>query len=53
MGCQVEFHRKEIGDFSGGLNDKESAAVRETRGLSLGQEDTLEKGMATQFSILA
>ena len=25
MGCQVEFHRKEIGDFSGGLDDTESA----------------------------
>jgi len=28
-------------------------AVRETWGPSLGQEDTLEKGMATQSSILA
>ena len=39
-------------DFTGGSDSKESA-VRETRVLSLGGEDPLEKEMATHSSILA
>ena len=38
--------------FFGGLGGKDSA-VQEARVLSLGQEESLEKGMATHFSILA
>ena len=38
--------------FPGGLFSKESAAVLETRVLSLGQEDPLEKEMATCSNIL-
>ena len=38
--------------FFGGLGGKDSA-VQEARVLSLGQEDSLEKGMATHFSVLA
>ena len=39
--------------FPGGLVVKNLPAMQETRILSLGQEDALEKGMATHFSILA
>ena len=39
--------------FPDGLFSKESAAMLETRALSLGQEDFLEKEMATCSSILA
>ena len=37
----------------GGSGGKESAAVQETQVRSLGQEDPLEKGMATHSSVLA
>ena len=36
----------------GGSDGKESPAMQETRVQSLGQEDPLEKGMATHFNIL-
>ena len=39
--------------FLGGSDGKESPCIRETRVPSLGQEDPLEKGMATHSSILA
>ena len=39
--------------FLGGSAGKESACNQETWDRSLGQEDTLEKGMATHSSILA
>ena len=39
--------------FLGGSAGKESACNQETWVRSLGQEDTLEKGMATHSSILA
>ena len=39
--------------FPGGSDGKESAAMQETWVRSLGQEDPLEKGMATHSSILA
>ena len=39
--------------FPGGSDCKESACMEETQVLSLGQEDPLEKGMATHSSILA
>ena len=39
--------------FLGGLDDKESDAMQETRVRSLGQEDPLEKGMVTYSNILA
>ena len=39
--------------FPGGSKDKESAAMQETQVQSLGQEDPLEKEMATHSSILA
>ena len=39
--------------FPGGSNRKESAAMKETRVRSPGQEDPLEKEMATHSSILA
>ena len=39
--------------FPDGSDSKESSSVQETRVQSLGQEDPLEKGMATQSSILA
>ena len=35
-----------------GSDDKESAAMQESRVQSLAQEDSLEKGMATHSSIL-
>ena len=41
------------GGFSGGSVVKNPPAMQETRVQSLGQEDTLEKGMATPSSILA
>ena len=39
-------------DFPGGSDSKASAYNRETQVRSLGQEDPLEKGMATHSSIL-
>ena len=39
--------------FPGGSAGKESPAMRETWVRSLRQEDALEEGMATHFSILA
>ena len=39
--------------FPGGSDGKESACHEEIWFRSLGQEDQLEKGMATQFSTLA
>ena len=41
------------GNYSGGLDSKESAAMQETCVQSLGGEDPLEKGMATHSSIHA
>ena len=41
-------------DFPGGSDGKENQpAIQETRVQSLGQEDSLEKGMAMHSSILA
>ena len=42
-----------IGGYPGGSVVKNLPAVQETQVGSLGQEDPLEKGMATQSSILA
>ena len=42
-----------IGGFPGGSDGKESACNQETRVLSPGWEDSLEKGMATHSSNLA
>ena len=39
--------------FPGGSNGKESTSIVGDMGLILSQEDSLEKGMATHFSILA
>jgi len=39
--------------FPGGINSKESAAMQETQVQSLGQEDTLEKELATHSTTLA
>ena len=39
--------------FPGGSDGKESAAMQETWVQSLGQEDPLQKGMATHSSVLA
>ena len=39
--------------FPGGSDSKESPGMQETQVQSLGQEDPLEKGMATYSSILA
>ena len=39
-------------NFPGGSEARESPAVQETRVLSLGREDALEKGMSTPSSIL-
>ena len=39
--------------ISGGSDGKESDQMQETQVRSLGQEDPLEKGMATHFRILA
>ena len=41
------------GNYSGGSDSKESAAMQETCVQSLGGEDPLEKGMATHSSIHA
>ena len=38
--------------FTGGSDSKNLPAMQETPGQSLGQEDTLKKGMATLSSIL-
>ena len=40
-------------DFLGGSDSKESASNRGDLGLTLGQEDPLEKGMRTHSSILS
>ena len=40
-------------DFPGSSDGRESACMQETQVLSLGQEDPLEKGMATHSSNLA
>ena len=40
-------------DFPGGSVEKNPPATQETRVWSLGQEDPLEKELATHFSILA
>ena len=40
-------------DFPGGSVVKNPPAMQQTQVLSLGQEDPLEKGMATHSSILA
>ena len=40
-------------DFPGGSDSKESASNRGDLGLTLGQEDLLERGMATHSSVLA
>ena len=40
-------------DFPGGSVVKNLPAMQQTQVLSLGQEDPLEKGMATHSSILA
>ena len=42
-----------VGWVGGGSDGKESAAMWKTQVQSLGQEDLLEKGMATHPSILA
>ena len=39
--------------FPGGSESKDPEAMQETKVPSLGQEDPLEKGMATHSSILA
>ena len=39
--------------FPGGSDGKESTAVQQTWDCFLGQEDPLEKGMATHSSMLA
>ena len=39
--------------FPGGSDGKNLPAIMETRVQSLGQEDPLEKGMATHSSVLA
>ena len=41
------------GYFPGGSHSKESACKAEDWACSLGWEDSLEKGMATHYSILA
>ena len=48
------FNRRIISlGFLGGSDGKESAAIQETWVQSLGQEDTLEKGVVTDSSIFA
>ena len=47
------FHGGFYLDFHGGLDGKESACSVGDLGLILSWEDPLEKGMATQSSILA
>ena len=42
-----------LSGFTGGSDGEESPAMQETRVRSLGQEDALEKGMATHSGILA
>ena len=42
-----------LSSFTGASDGKESPAMQEMRARSLGQEDALEKGMATHSSILA
>ena len=39
--------------FSGGIDSEESASMQETQAQSLGQEDPLEKEMATHSGMLA
>ena len=55
-GCpEVEFVRiqRPVVGFPGGSVVENLPAMQETRVRSLGQEDPLEKGMATHFSVLA
>ena len=49
---RIAFLLTELEGFSGGSDGKESA-IQETWVQPLGQEDPLEKGMATHCSILA
>ena len=49
---RIAFLLTELEGFSGGSDGKESA-IQETWVQPLGQEDPLEKGMATHSSILA
>ena len=53
LACVVFHYYLHKWGFSGGLDGKESAAVQETWVWFLGQEDPLEKRMATHSSILA
>ena len=46
-------NKGEYRGFPGGSDSKESAAMQETWVCFLGQEDPLEKGVATHSSILA
>ena len=48
----VSHQRKDLG-FHGGLDVKNPPAVQDTQVRSLGWEDCLEKGMATNSSVLA
>ena len=50
---KFDFYCKRIRDFPGGSDGKASAYMQETWVRSLGQEDPLEKGMATGSSIPA
>ena len=56
MGFSLTFYRDpkaNLGCFPGGSDGKESVCNAGARVLSLGQEDPLEKGMATHSSIIA
>ena len=48
-----EHNLTSMGGFFGGSDGKNLPAMQETQVCSLGQEDPLEKGMATHSSILA
>ena len=52
-GCNVRDRLQRLGSFSGGSDSKGPPAMEETQVQSLGQEDLLEKGMATHSSIPA
>ena len=49
----MKFKSKFKSNFLGGSEGKDTPVVQETQVWSLGQEDPLEKGMATYSSILA
>ena len=53
ISAQMPRYMQIIRGFPGGSDGKESPAIQETWVQSLGQEDPLEKGMATHSSILA